>query len=141
MKVVNTFCLLASRDSSATKHVIWSWKSKRTAMAAYNENTFTAGMVVKAPEIYQCYIDISSRESKKTAKVYFWSWCRLTDFCPVHYRLLKLFWVKFHNSSQNFSKWFENELLATILTLSPTAPWIKGSSDPWLPEIISIQVS
>ena len=42
-------CRLESSDKSATNTVIWSKKSKRTATAAYKENTLTAGMVDSAP--------------------------------------------------------------------------------------------
>lgn len=39
----------ASRDSSATKAVIWRMKSMSTARAAYRAKDFTAGMVDRAP--------------------------------------------------------------------------------------------
>ena len=42
-------CRLESSDKSATNTVTWSKKSKRTATAAYKENTLTAGMVDSAP--------------------------------------------------------------------------------------------
>ena len=42
-------CRLQSSDKSATNTVTWSKKSKRTATAAYKENTLTAGMVDSAP--------------------------------------------------------------------------------------------
>ena len=45
-------CLLASNDKSATKHVIWSRKSTKTATAAYRENTRTAGIVDIAPVMW-----------------------------------------------------------------------------------------
>lgn len=39
----------ASRESSATKAVIWRIKSMSTARAAYSANVLTAGMVDRAP--------------------------------------------------------------------------------------------
>lgn len=46
---VCTFCLLASNVRRAINTVICRRKSKRTAIAAYRENTRTAGMLVRAP--------------------------------------------------------------------------------------------